>query len=65
MTQEEKDMVCYCVDKEGFDYCFRFYDTFKEVDDKKFHELRKAYVKASIELERYIGWDEYEDRCNI
>ena len=45
------------VENEGFDYCFRNYSDFKEVKDKKFHELREAYVKAADALQDYIGED--------
>ena len=39
-----------CVENEGFDYAFRHYSDFSEVKDKKFHELRSAYVDAARAL---------------
>lgn len=39
---------------EGFDYCFRHYSSFKEVEDEKFHSLRESYVKIAEELEEYV-----------
>ena len=39
---------------EGFDYAFCHYETFKKVKDKKFHTLRKAYLKAQKDLENYV-----------
>ncbi len=43
-----------CVENEGFDYAFRHYSDFSQVKDKKFHALRKAYVKAAEALEKFI-----------
>jgi hypothetical protein len=39
---------------EGFDYCFRHYSSFEEVEDEKFHSLRESYIKISEELEEYV-----------
>lgn len=43
------------MDAEGFDYCFRGYSDWKEIKDKEFHQLRKAYVEVAQALEEYIG----------
>jgi hypothetical protein len=60
MTKKQKEYVCETIDIEGSaDYAFRFYSNFEEIKDKKFHELREAYIKAVDELEKYVGWDEY------
>ena len=40
---------------EGFDYCFRHYSSFEEVEDEKFHTLRETYKKIAEELEEYVG----------
>lgn len=42
------------IELEGFDYAFRFYSDFKEVDDPEFHRLREAYVAAAQALDDYI-----------
>jgi hypothetical protein len=39
---------------EGFDYCFRHYSSFEEVEDGKFHSLRESYIKIAEELEEYV-----------
>ena len=39
---------------EGFDYCFRHYSSFEEVEDEKFHSLRESYLKIAEELEEYV-----------
>jgi rubrerythrin len=52
------------VESEGdMNYAFRFYTDFKEIKDKKFHSLRKAYVKAAQELSDYCRLEE-DLRCN-
>jgi hypothetical protein len=56
-TEEEKEdwaMVSYRMRSEGFDYCWRHYSNFEEIKDGKFHELRKAYIGAANELEKYV-----------
>lgn len=42
------------MNQEGFHYCFKDYSSFKEIEDEKFHELRKQYLEATKELEDYI-----------
>jgi hypothetical protein len=55
MTGKELDYVRGAIDNEGFDYAFRSYSDFAEVKDRKFHSLRKAYVKAAEALDQYVG----------
>lgn len=43
------------VEGEGFHYAFCHYSDFKSVKDKKFHDLRKAYLKAAEALSKHIG----------
>jgi hypothetical protein len=51
---EEIEMVRYRMDAEGFHYCFKHYSTFLNVEDEKFHELRRKYLEVSHELEEYV-----------
>ena len=51
---EEFEMVRYRMENEGFNYCFKHYSSFKEVEDEKFHELRIKYLEISHELEEYV-----------
>jgi len=51
---EKFEMVRYRMENEGFHYCFKHYSSFKEVEDEKFHELRKKYLEISHELEEYV-----------
>jgi len=52
---EKFEMVRYRMDNEGFHYCFKNYSSFKEVEDEKFHELRRKYLEISHELEEYVN----------
>jgi hypothetical protein len=49
------------INNEGFGYAFMHYDNFKQVKDKKFHTLRKAYLKAQKALESYVNEHIEED----
>lgn len=40
---------------EGFHYCFESYSSFEEIEDPKFHELRKAYLAAANELSKHVN----------
>lgn len=49
---------CYMeqkIEKEGFHYAFHGYSDFEEVEDQRFHELRKEYILASEALAAYMG----------
>ena len=53
--KEDFEYVRYRMSEEGFHYCFNDFSEFNEIDDKKFHKLRIAYLKAAQELEDYIN----------
>lgn len=57
MSDEEKEYVCSCIDKEGMDYCFEAFSDFNEIKDPEFHRLRIAYNKAADKLAKYIEFD--------
>jgi hypothetical protein len=61
MTVKQKALVCHTIDNEGFDYGLRSYSSFPEVKDKEFHRLRQEYIDAAKAIEKYVGWDEWED----
>ena len=48
------EYVADCMESEGFEYCFRSYSFFAEVQDTEFHRLRSAYVNAANALEEYV-----------
>lgn len=54
MNKKDKEFVQYCIENEGFDYCFVNYSSFDEIEDEEFHKLRKEYIKAAKKLEKYI-----------
>lgn len=58
MKKKDKEYVASTVDSEGFDYAFVDYSDFKDIEDEKFHELRKAYIEARKKLAKYIDIDE-------
>lgn len=55
MTEEDKQQIADMIECEGFDYGFRNYGDFYEINDPKFHQLRLAYLKAAEELESYVS----------
>lgn len=57
MTIAEKEDLFQKLETEGFEYAFMHYSDFKEIQDPKFHELRKAFVEAAIKLKSYIGYE--------
>lgn len=61
LTKEDKDRICSAIDNEGFSYAFIDYSSFPEIKDEEFHRLRKEFIKAQRALEKYVGWDEWDD----
>ena len=58
MTAEERDnweLLNFKMDNEGFDYCFRKYSHWDEIEDQTFHELKMKYEEIANELERYVN----------
>lgn len=42
------------INNEGFDYSFREYSSYDELDSKRFHTLRKKYVATANAIEKYV-----------
>lgn len=66
MTEEEYEnwqMVRYRMDDEGLEYCFKHYSTFEEIEDEKFHKLRKELLEKMEEIRKYVKekLDSYEE----
>ncbi len=53
-SREQFEGVSYRIEEEGFDYCFCDYSYWEEIEDEKFHELRKNYLKAKDNLQAYV-----------
>ena len=68
MTGKEVNYVKGCVENEGFDYAFVHYTNFNGeaggesksslVKDKKFHQLRAAFLAARTALIDYCGLED-------
>ncbi len=55
-TEKEKfEKVRNRRDAEGFHYSLVGKSHFEEIEDSKFHLLRKKYLEASKELEDYVN----------
>ncbi len=56
MITEEMQSVRDRIEAEGsMEYTFLHYSNFNDISDKKFHKLRKKYIKAAKKLDTYIG----------
>jgi hypothetical protein len=62
---ENLKMVQYRMVAEGFHYCFKHYSSFTEIEDEKFHELRKQYLESAKQLKDYIDLKVEEIQDNI
>lgn len=56
MKPKDAKYVRETIENEGFGYAFLDYSDFEDIKDEKFHELRKAFIKAQQELDDYIGF---------
>jgi hypothetical protein len=54
MESQEMKYVLSKIENEGFDYCFRDYSDFEDIEDSEFHKLREAYKEAADKLEEYV-----------
>ena len=55
LKPSDAESVMAIITAEGFDHAFNHYSTYKDINDTKFHDLRKAYIAASKELMDYIA----------
>ena len=55
MNAKDAKYVRATIENEGFSYAFNDYSDFDDIKDEKFHELRKAFLKAQEELDEYVG----------
>lgn len=55
MKQGDAESVIQVIQAESFDSAFSHYSTYRDINDTKFHELRKAYISARNELMEYIN----------
>lgn len=57
MKKKEKKEVLEVIEQEGFEYAFLHYTDFADIEDEKFHDLRKEFIKAAQKLTVYIGYN--------
>lgn len=55
MKRSDAESVLAIISAEGFDSAFNHHSTFRDINDVKFHELRRAYIAASKELANYLA----------
>ena len=55
MKQADAESVLAVVSAEGFDPAFSHLSSYRDISDKRFHELRKAYLLAREELYNYLN----------
>lgn len=55
MKQVDAESVLSIVSAEGFDPAFSHLSSYRDISDKRFHELRKAYLHAREELYNYLN----------
>ena len=54
MKVTDAESVLAIINAEGFDNAFNHYSSYRDINDAKFHDLRKTYIAASKELKEYI-----------
>ena len=54
MKASDAESVLAVINAEGFDNAFNHYSSYRDINDTKFHDLRKAYIAASKELKEYL-----------
>ena len=55
MKASDAESVLAVISAEGFDNAFNHQSTFRDINDVKFHELRRAYIATSKELANYLA----------
>jgi hypothetical protein len=61
MSKKNRNELCGKLEWEGgYEYLVTGSD-FANIEDERFHELRKAFVKAYKELDEYVGYPAYLD----
>ncbi len=51
---EKYQGVVYRIESEGVGYTFKRYSTFKEIEDKEFHKLRKYLIQHIDLMDFYL-----------
>jgi hypothetical protein len=59
LVSEQKELfkdVEYRMREEGVGYCFEHYSDWKEIEDKKFHELRLKFLESLKNIKEYVNF---------
>jgi len=54
LKKGDAESILEIINAEGFHQAFNHYSSYKDINDMRFHELRKAYLAASKDLMDYI-----------
>ena len=54
LKKEDADSIINIINAEGFHQAFNHYSSYRDINDTRFHDLRKAYIAASKDLQNYI-----------
>lgn len=46
--------VNYRMDEEGFEYCFKHYSSFEEIEDEEFHKLRLSLLSDMNKMRQLV-----------
>jgi hypothetical protein len=46
--------VSYRMENEGIDYCFEHYSNWDEIEDEKFHKLRKEFLSSMKNIKEFV-----------
>lgn len=55
MIKEDAKQLIVLIEDEGFHETIYYHSFCHEVEDQKFHELRKNYLKSIEEMKKYLG----------
>ena len=54
LKKEDADSILEVINAEGFHRAFDHYSSYRDINDMRFHDLRKAYLAAYKDLNEYI-----------
>lgn len=51
---EKWEYLRFRMDEEGFEYCFKHYSSFDEIEDDEFHKLRLEVISKMDEMRSLV-----------
>ncbi len=55
LKKEDAESIIEIINAEGFHNAFNHYSSYRDINNTRFHDLRKAYITASKDLQDYIN----------